>query len=103
MLLISGQKSKKFRALLDSRSQKSYVLKSTAEELGLCPVSSQTIAQPLFGSTQTKAESHNKFQIEISAPGRRQQNKLILEFLDQEKFAEAFRAYLKNFCLKNLV
>ena len=98
ILLFAGQKSKKVRALLDGESQKSYALKSTAEELGLHPISSETIAHTLFGYTQTKAESHNKFQIEMSAPGKHQQN-----ILDQEKFVEAFRAYLKNFCLKNLV
>ena len=39
---------------MDSGSQK-----STAEELGLCPVSSETVAHTLFGGTQTKDESHS--------------------------------------------
>ena len=49
ILLIICQKSKTDRALLNSGSQKSYVLKDTAEELGLRSVSSETVAHTLFG------------------------------------------------------
>ena len=57
ILLITGQKSKKVRMFLDSKSQKSYALKSIAEELELHPISSKTADHTLFGGTQMSAES----------------------------------------------
>ena len=42
---------------LDSKSQKSYALKSIAEELELHPISSKTADHTLFGGTQMSAES----------------------------------------------
>ena len=60
-IVIRGQKSKKVRLLMDSGLQKSYVLKCTAEELGLRPVSSETVVCTLFGCIQTNSEVYNKF------------------------------------------
>ena len=102
ILLITSQKSKKVRALLDSGSQKSYILKTTAEELGLRFVLSETVAHTLFRNAQTKAELHNKFQIAIRGPSKRQQNKLIFEFLNQERICESIPRILKELNMNRL-
>lgn len=101
-LVIKGKKSKKVRALFDSGSQKSYILKSTATELGLQPLSSETIVHTLFGGTQTDAKPHNKFRVELSAPGKQKETKLVFEFLDQEKICGNIPRIPKESLLKEL-
>ena len=65
-------------------------------------VSSETVAHTLFGGIQTKAESYNKFQIEIEVPSKHQQNKLNFVFLDQERICGSILHILKELLLKEL-
>jgi len=53
------------RALIDTRSQKFYVLNSTAEELGLRSYLTQPIIHSLFGGQSTDVTVHNQHEVEV--------------------------------------
>ncbi|XP_070515344.1 uncharacterized protein [Cardiocondyla obscurior] len=55
------------RAIIDTGSQKSYVTKKMAENLGYEPVAEQTITHSLFGGQQSKAVRHKKYKIHLSS------------------------------------
>ncbi|XP_070518841.1 uncharacterized protein [Cardiocondyla obscurior] len=55
------------RAIIDTGSQKLYVTKEMAENLGYEPVAEQTITHSLFGGQQSKAVRHKKYKIHLSS------------------------------------
>lgn len=61
----NGRRSKEVRALLDSGSQKSYVLESTARQLGLEAYGEVRLCHLLFGGVKEE-QLHNTYQIEMS-------------------------------------
>jgi len=81
----NGNRTKKVRGLFDSGSQKSYILASTAKELGLKPLSTETVAHSLFGGAQTDAKLYSNFRVEILTPKGNPKKTFSFEFLDQEK------------------
>ncbi|GBN46721.1 hypothetical protein AVEN_149542-1 [Araneus ventricosus] len=58
-------KKKNIRALLDCGSQKSYISKSVAAELGLSAISKETVAHTLFGGARTEPKLHNKYHVKL--------------------------------------
>ncbi|GBO46822.1 hypothetical protein AVEN_4161-1, partial [Araneus ventricosus] len=66
----NGVSKRKVRCLLDSGSQRSYILKSTAEALNLKSTSSENIAHTLFGGATTDARCHKKYSVKLSPLGK---------------------------------
>ncbi|XP_035227087.1 uncharacterized protein LOC118199357 [Stegodyphus dumicola] len=64
-ILIKGNKKikKVRRALLDSGSQRSYILKSTAKELGLKPLAASAITHTVFGGAEIEAKLYSKYKL----------------------------------------
>jgi hypothetical protein len=58
-------KVKKVRVLLDCGSQRSYVLKKTAVELGLVPVKTLTVNHQLFGGTEVTNVQHQVYDFTL--------------------------------------
>jgi len=71
------------RALLDQGSQRSYVLKSVAAELGLVPISQEGMIHSVFSGYQTVVQNHNKYRIQVYDV--RGQAGHIMDVWDQEK------------------
>jgi hypothetical protein len=73
------------RVLFDSASQRSYILKKTAQELGLISKGSVALCHILFGGLQEKTE-HIKYRVEIGHPS----NGFFqdIEVLDKDKICE---------------
>lgn len=57
--------SKRVRALLDSGSQRSYILQKTAEQLNLRPEGHVQVSHSLFGGVKN-IQKHDKYQINLS-------------------------------------
>ncbi|CAL1273140.1 unnamed protein product [Larinioides sclopetarius] len=60
-------KRKCVRALIDSGSQNSHILKRTAEEIGLVPVSKRSLAHSLFGGVKTQVKDHGLYEIKLKS------------------------------------
>lgn len=58
-------KDKEVRALFDSGSQRSYILNSTAKELGYRLLRTQQVAHALFGGRTTETQCHGIFEIRL--------------------------------------
>ncbi|UYV71983.1 hypothetical protein LAZ67_9001435, partial [Cordylochernes scorpioides] len=68
MLNVIAPKGRKLvRAFFDSGSQHTYILKTTAEELGLKPVTKEIVHHALFGGIQTTAVTHNLYDVQLKA------------------------------------
>ncbi|GFY65835.1 hypothetical protein TNIN_129421 [Trichonephila inaurata madagascariensis] len=63
-------KQKCVRAFTDSGSQNSHILKKTAEELGLVPVSKRSLAHSLFGGVKTQVKDHGLYEIKLKLSSR---------------------------------
>lgn len=101
-IIIKGKrKDKRVRALLDSGSQKSYILKNTAKELDLESFGTEKIAHTVFGGAQIEAKPHNKFKVEVSAPGNRSLSHTF-EFLDQDRICGEIPRIPKKVLCKEL-
>ncbi|KAI5752980.1 hypothetical protein M8J77_022401 [Diaphorina citri] len=57
---------KKVRVLIDTGSQKSYVLTKTARELGYEPVKKEKVQHALFGGLVTSPTDHDVYLLEVS-------------------------------------
>ncbi|UYV65698.1 hypothetical protein LAZ67_3005173, partial [Cordylochernes scorpioides] len=67
MVNIKGEnKSKVFRAMLDSGSQSSYVLEQTASEVGLTMLGKKEVVHLLFGGVKSRPQQHKRYRIYIS-------------------------------------
>lgn len=71
------------RVMLDSGSQKSYISKSLAVDLGLPIASTETLSHTLFGGTHTNPKSHNKYRVQLCSMSKNNSEKFEFEFLDQ--------------------
>lgn len=60
-------KQRKARVIIDSGSQKSYILKSTAAELGFNLQREEEFCHSLFGGTKTKLFKHDCYKIYLSS------------------------------------
>ncbi|GFY62088.1 integrase catalytic domain-containing protein [Trichonephila inaurata madagascariensis] len=62
-------------------SQNSHILKKTAEELGLVPVSKRSSAYSLFGGVKTQVKDHGLYEIKLKSPNGK--HSLDVQVLDQ--------------------
>ena len=72
----NGDKRKKVRVLLDTGSQRSYLLDSTAVQLGLQPRGETKLCRLLFGEAQ-EVQLHKLYEAEIERNGYHSQLKLL--------------------------
>ena len=64
VVMIKGKKAqRKVRVILDTGSQRSYIKKSTAEELGFELEREEEFSHSLFGGRKTKTQQHNCYKI----------------------------------------
>ncbi|UYV63127.1 hypothetical protein LAZ67_2003230 [Cordylochernes scorpioides] len=88
MLNVIAPKGRKLvRAFFDSGSQHTYILKTTAEELGLKPVTKEIVHHALFGGMQTTAVTHNLYDIQLKADDENFVCKVTVR--DQSKICQA--------------
>lgn len=59
----SGLRAKKVRVLIDTGSQRSYILSSTAKEMECKPMTKELIQHALFGGTTTNFLDHNVYSV----------------------------------------
>ncbi|KAL1448563.1 hypothetical protein WDU94_013886, partial [Cyamophila willieti] len=60
-------KSKDVRVLIDTGSQRSYIVKQVAQELGYKPIDTVSVRHALFGGGVTKAVDHNVYRLKVSS------------------------------------
>ncbi|GBM21019.1 hypothetical protein AVEN_239050-1, partial [Araneus ventricosus] len=96
----NGVSKRKVRGLLDSGSQRSYILKSTAEALNLKSTSSENIAHTLFGGATTDARCHKKYSVKLSPVGKG--TLFEFDFLEQEVICGNMPRLPKEQILKEL-
>lgn len=63
--ICNGNKCKEIRVLIDTGSQRSYILKSAAVELGFQVLKTKRLAHALFGGHCTPEQKHNCYNINI--------------------------------------
>ncbi|GFS61059.1 integrase catalytic domain-containing protein [Trichonephila clavipes] len=61
------KRERKARAIIDTGSQKSYILRSTAEELGFNVQREEEFRHSLFGGTKTRMYKHKCYKIYLSS------------------------------------
>ncbi|GFY19923.1 uncharacterized protein TNCV_2146161 [Trichonephila clavipes] len=61
------KRERKARAIIDTGSQKSYILRSTAEELGFNLQRKEEFLRSLFGGTKTRMYKHKCYKIYLSS------------------------------------
>ncbi|GFW28583.1 integrase catalytic domain-containing protein [Trichonephila clavipes] len=61
------KRERKARAIIDTGSQKSYILRSTAEELGFNLQREEEFCHSLFGGTKTRMYKHKCYKIYLSS------------------------------------
>ncbi|GBM49848.1 hypothetical protein AVEN_191249-1 [Araneus ventricosus] len=96
----NGVSKRKVLCLLDSGSQRSYILKSTAEALNLKSTSSENIAHTLFGGATTDARCHKKYSVKLSPLGKG--TLFEFDFLEQEVICGNMPRLPKEQILKEL-
>ncbi|KAI5735733.1 hypothetical protein M8J77_021980 [Diaphorina citri] len=62
-----GGRSKDVRVLIDTGSQRSYIVKNLAQEMGYKPFETVSVRHALFGGGVTKAVDHNVFRLKVSS------------------------------------
>jgi hypothetical protein len=75
--------NKTVRALIDSGAQRSYILNSTANELGLPSTGHHQLAHAVFGGHVTERRSHNQHEVRIESV--RGGPSILLPLLGQDK------------------
>ncbi|XP_015433580.1 PREDICTED: uncharacterized protein LOC107189534 [Dufourea novaeangliae] len=65
--LKNGEIECNVRAIVDTGSQKSYILRSAASEIGYRPIDKETIMHTLFGGVKSEPREHNVYLIHASA------------------------------------
>lgn len=78
-----GGRVKEVRALIDTGSERSYVVKHLAQELGYKPINTVSVRHALFGGGVTEAVEHNVFRLKVSSV--ESDYKYNLEVMDQDK------------------
>lgn len=64
--LENNGKNRTVRAVFDTGAQQTYILESTAREMGYKPVGTADLTHILFGGTTTEKKSHNCYKIKVS-------------------------------------
>ncbi|KAJ8914983.1 hypothetical protein NQ315_002507 [Exocentrus adspersus] len=77
--LVGKSATKQVRALVDTGSQNSYILQSTARKLGLESLKEERIVHALFGGRSTSEQRHNCYRVEVSG----EEFNCSMEVLDQ--------------------
>ncbi|GFV89471.1 integrase catalytic domain-containing protein [Trichonephila clavipes] len=75
------KRERKARAIMDTGSQKSYILRSTAEELGFNLQREEEFRHSLFGGTKTRMYKHKCYKIYLSSLDDIQENTGPIEVL----------------------
>ncbi|GFV87791.1 integrase catalytic domain-containing protein [Trichonephila clavipes] len=75
------KRERKARAIIDTGSQKSYILRSTAEELGFNLQREEEFRHSLFGGTKTRMYKHKCYKIYLSSLDDIQENTGPIEVL----------------------
>ncbi|GFX47651.1 uncharacterized protein TNCV_699051 [Trichonephila clavipes] len=85
-VLVSGDKKKSVRFLLDSVSHRSYILKNVAREMGYPSLRQEKLVHSLFGGISSKQITHDCYKIWL----RDLDEKFACNFdaLDQDKICE---------------
>lgn len=96
----AGSRKRKARCLLDCGSQRSYILKSTAESLNLKSISSENLTHTLFGGTRTESKTHKQYFLRLSPVGRSTEYQF--SFLDQDTICGEIPRIQKGPILKEL-
>ncbi|XP_015435709.1 PREDICTED: uncharacterized protein LOC107191234 [Dufourea novaeangliae] len=65
--LKNGEIERNVRVIVDTGSQKSYILRSAASEIGYRPIDKETITHSLFGGVKSEPREHNVYLIHASA------------------------------------
>ncbi|UYV64964.1 hypothetical protein LAZ67_3002576 [Cordylochernes scorpioides] len=83
MIKVEGATSAKVvRALLDTGSQRSYILSKTAQDLGLSPIGQESLKHVVFGG-HTSESVHQEYRVNL---GHASGNfKMVAKLLDQQK------------------
>ncbi|GBN41803.1 hypothetical protein AVEN_118136-1 [Araneus ventricosus] len=63
--IISDKKEVSVRIILDSGSQRSYILKSLAEEMAYIPVRNETLVHSLFGGVKSQKFEHTCYKVRL--------------------------------------
>jgi hypothetical protein len=92
--------AKVVRALIDSGAQRSYILNSTAIDLGLSSTGTQQLAHAVFGGQVTERRSHNQHEVRIESV--RGSNQLVLSLLGQERICNTLPRIPKGSWLNQL-
>jgi hypothetical protein len=81
---ISGERgSKKIRAILDDGSQRSYISRKVADEIGLQLIGEEKVTHILFGGVQTEVQKYRRMQADLcNLTGK---GKCTIEVLDKDK------------------
>ncbi|XP_055938027.1 uncharacterized protein LOC129968199 [Argiope bruennichi] len=84
--MVCGNKEIPVRAILDSGSQKTYVLKNVVEKMGYIPLRKEILMHSLFGGIKSDKCEHNCYRIKL----RNQDNSVTcnLEALDQPSICD---------------
>ena len=61
----SDNKEKDFRLILDTGSQRSYILKKLAEEMEYAAIQKEKVIHSVFGGISTKEYKHNFYEIRL--------------------------------------
>uniref|UniRef100_A0A146LII4 DUF5641 domain-containing protein n=1 Tax=Lygus hesperus TaxID=30085 RepID=A0A146LII4_LYGHE len=67
MVTLRGRKPRTLRAIVDTGAQRSYILKSVADAVGLKPVRKEVIVHSLFGGQRSGSCDHQVYRINISS------------------------------------
>jgi hypothetical protein len=98
--LFGPKGTKVVRALIDSGAQRSYILNSTASELGLRATGQQQLAHAVFGGQVTERRTHNQHEVKVESV--RGDNSLQLSLLGQERICNTLSKVPKGLWLKEL-
>ncbi|KAJ8982623.1 hypothetical protein NQ317_002674 [Molorchus minor] len=77
--LIGKRSTRQVRALLDTGSQRSYILQNTAQEMEFVRTKEEKIIHTLFGGRMTNEQRHTCYEVSVSGAG----HTCSLEALDQ--------------------
>lgn len=69
VILRGENKCFKIRAIIDSASQRSYILKSTAEKIGYQSIRKESLKHSLFGGSCTNIYEHDVYKAHLSCMG----------------------------------
>lgn len=98
--VVSDNKEKDIRLILDTGSQRSYILKKLAEEMKYAAIKKEKVVHSLFGGVSTKEYEHSFYKIRLrDLTGKFRCN---FEVLDQNIICENVKPVGKGSWLKEL-